>query len=57
MGQEAGERGQGSGLGLIRLGSAEKTTPGLGIKHRPESRRARTGARLKGDFQIDTRAQ
>ncbi len=35
MGKRPGERGQGSGLGLIRLGSAEKTRLGLGTQCRP----------------------
>lgn len=47
----------GSGLGLIRLGSAEKTELGPGIKQRPGLRMVHTGAMVKGDFQIDTRKQ
>lgn len=55
MGQEVGDRGLGSGIGLIRLGSAEKTTLGLGIKHWPRLRRLQSGQRMSGDFEIDTR--
>lgn len=43
-----------SGLGIIRLGSAEKTALGRGIKHRPGLRKTQTRVRMNGVFQIDT---
>lgn len=43
LGGRGGKRGSGSGLGIIRLGSAEKTELGLDIKHRPGLREDKLG--------------
>lgn len=47
-----GKRGSGSGLGIIRLGSAEKTELGLDIKHRPGLREDKLGRKWKGTFRL-----
>lgn len=53
VGRGVGGRGH-SGLGVIRLGSAEKTALGVGFNSRPGLKRTQTKVGLNGGLPTDT---